>query len=239
MDEREVRFISTELRVSDDGAIEGYAAVFDQWSEDLWGFREIVRQGAFKRTIKQADVRALFNHDSNYVLGRNKADTLTLAEDDHGLRFAATPPDTQWADDLRKSIMRGDIDQGSFQFATVKDRWTHNNDDKLDERELLEVKLYDVSVVTFPAYPQTSITARSLAHQFIRKISDHADPAALEFMREQLNQFENSSDPEQGFHSRESEEGQDETARARVLAAHMLRTLQVNDLIRKKLGETL
>ncbi len=150
-----------ELRVTGDGqpVIEGHAAVFDQWSEDLGGFREIIRAGTFKKTIQEADIRALFNHDPNYVMGRNMADTLTLAEDDQGLAVTITPPDTTWARDLEVSMRRGDITQMSFGFRTIRDRW--GNEDGFTARELLEVRLFDVSVVTFPAYPQTDAVFRA------------------------------------------------------------------------------
>lgn len=159
--ELERRFVTAEFRAdSPDGAIEGYAAVFNAQSEDLGGFREKIRPGAFAKTIAEADVRALFNHDANYVLGRNRAGTLELAEDDHGLLFRVTPPATGWAADLRASISRGDIDQASFGFWVVRDEW--RNADTGRERELVEVALLDVSVVTYPAYPQTQVTARSM-----------------------------------------------------------------------------
>jgi HK97 family phage prohead protease len=77
--------------------IEGYAAVFDQLSVDLGGWRERIAPGAFKRTIGESDVRALWDHDAKYVLGRNRAGTLALEEDARGLRIQATPPATQWA----------------------------------------------------------------------------------------------------------------------------------------------
>ena len=160
--DKEIRSFPIELRVAKDGdtrKIVGHAAVFDQWSEDLGGFREMVKPGAFKKTLKEADVRALFNHDANYVLGRNKAGTLSLDEDDTGLAVDITPPDTQWARDLMTSMDRGDINQMSFGFRVVKDAW--NEEDKKDiTRELLEVELFDVSPVTYPAYPQTSVSVR-------------------------------------------------------------------------------
>jgi len=164
--EKEVRCFDVELRVTDGEKphIQGHAAVFNQWSEDLGGFREKIRPGAFKKTLKESDVRALFNHDANYVLGRNKAGTLTLAEDDTGLAIDIDPPDTTWASDLKVSMQRGDVNQMSFGFQTVKDEW--NNEDKKNiERELVEVRLFDVSVVTYPAYPQTNAQVRSKVEQ--------------------------------------------------------------------------
>src|SRR6266849_10066241 len=94
--------------------IGGHGAVFSTLSEDLGGFRERIQPGAFKRTLRQgADVRALLNHDPNFVLGRNKSKTLSLSEDDQGLAYNVTPPDTQWARDLVVSMKRGDINQSS------------------------------------------------------------------------------------------------------------------------------
>lgn len=178
--EKEIRCYEVELRISDDESprITGHAAVFDQWSEDLGGFREKIRKGAFKKTLKEADVRALFNHDSNYVLGRNKSGTLRLNEDDTGLAIEIDPPDTSWAKDLQVSMKRGDVNQMSFGFQTVKDEW--NNEDKNNlERELVEVKLFDVSVVTYPAYPQTNAQVRAMVQQLTDEPvpEDHSEEA--------------------------------------------------------------
>jgi HK97 family phage prohead protease len=155
----------TELRTSDaDGrsVIEGHASVFDSWSETLGGFfpfKEKVRSGAFAKSIESDDVKALFNHDPNYVLGRNKANTLELREDEKGLFVRIFPPDTGWARDLKTSIARGDISQMSFGFTVTEDKWSSG--DGIDTRELIEVKLFDVSPVTFPAYPETDVGVRS------------------------------------------------------------------------------
>jgi hypothetical protein len=178
--EKEIRCFDVELRVTEGEKphIQGHAAVFNQWSEDLGGFREKIRPGAFKKTLKEADVRALFNHDANYVLGRNKSGTLTLSEDDTGLAIDIDPPDTTWANDLKVSMQRGDVNQMSFGFQTVKDEW--NNEDKTNiERELVEVKLFDVSVVTYPAYPQTNAQVRSKVEQLASEPvpEDHSEEA--------------------------------------------------------------
>jgi len=162
MDERETRTFDIELRVEkedDKPHLMGHAAVFDKKSEDLGGFREIVKPGAFKKTIQEADIRALWNHDANYVLGRTKSKTLSLAEDKTGLAVDIEPPDTTWATDLLTTMGRGDVDQMSFGFRVVKDSWD-NTDKNNIVRELVEVELFDVSPVTYPAYPQTSIAVR-------------------------------------------------------------------------------
>lgn len=142
--------------------IEGYAAVFDQFSELLGDFREVIRPGAFKKSIENgADVRALWNHDPNFVLGRTKNGTLFLEEDEKGLKVRIIPPNTTWARDLVESIRRGDVDQMSFGFKVVRENWIPGEDGGVI-RELLEVDLFDVSPVTFPAYPTTSVAVRSV-----------------------------------------------------------------------------
>jgi len=164
-EEKRTMSFPVELRVESEEnetpKIRGHAAVFNQQSDELGifsSFREQIAPGAFKRTIKKADVRALFNHDPNYVLGRTKSKTLSLSEDDEGLAVEIDPPDTQWARDLMVSIKRGDISQMSFAFRTVKEQW----DEEKKVRTLLDVDLYDVSPVTYPAYPQTDVGLRSL-----------------------------------------------------------------------------
>jgi hypothetical protein len=142
------------------GEISGYAAVFNQLSDDLGGWREIVAPGAFTASLQAGrDVRALFNHDPNYVLGRTKSGTLSLAEDDLGLAFRAILPGARWAQDLAESMARGDIDQCSFAFYATRDEWATL--DGAPVRKLIEVELVDVSVVTVPAYPQTIAQVRA------------------------------------------------------------------------------
>ena len=155
-----------ELRVNEsDGMtmIEGHAAVFDSWSETLGGifpFKEIVRKGSFAESIGKDDIRALFNHDPNYVLGRNRAGTLELVEDEVGLRVRISPPDTSWARDIQTSIRRGDISQMSIGFVVEDDEWRTENG--MDVRELRKVRLFDVSPVTFPAYTATDVGVRAM-----------------------------------------------------------------------------
>lgn len=162
------RYISNEVRLNFDSGppkIQGYAARFDQITE-LWpGFRERVKRGAFTETIQQDDVRALWNHDPNFVLGRNVAKTLELFEDDKGLGYRIIPPDTSAAKDLMVSIKRGDVSQSSFGFNIIKR--TIEIDEEKDEmlRTIEKVQLFDVSPVTFPAYPQTEVHVRMTTNE--------------------------------------------------------------------------
>lgn len=162
--EREVRTICTELRaMPQDGKpskICGHAAMFNSLSQDLGGFVERIAPGAFAKSILTSDVRALWNHDANIVLGRNKAGTLTLTEDSRGLYFEVDAPDTQLVRDMVIGpITRGDVSQCSFGFYTIADTW-ENIDGKV-VRTLLECELLDVSPVTYPAYNSTDVAMRS------------------------------------------------------------------------------
>lgn len=175
----ERRFLRGELRAQGEGKdrrILGYAAVFNSLSEDLGGWKEMIEPGAFKNSILKDDVRGLYNHDVNLVLGRTKAGTLVLVEDEIGLRYEIIPPETSYAGDLLVSIDRGDVDQSSFGFRTIEEAWRHPTEEQpFPIRLLREVKLYDVSPVTFPAYPVTSVTVRDMVKQMIiRQATDEA-----------------------------------------------------------------
>lgn len=165
MKEREIRIATAELRViPGDGVptkITGHAARFNSMSEDLGGFREQIEPGAFAKSILTADVRALWNHDDNIVLGRNKSGTLRLSEDVEGLLFEVDMPDTQLVRDMVAGpISRGDVSQCSFGFYTIADRWDKRDGEWI--RTLLEAELTDVSPVTYPAYRQTDVAVRSM-----------------------------------------------------------------------------
>jgi len=173
MSDREVRTYNvSELRFEarEDGTrrIVGHAAVFNSWSEDLGGFREQIARGAFTEALGRDDVRALFNHDTNQVLGRSKAGSLTLLEDERGLLSEIILPDTSLARDLEALMRRGDINQMSFAFSVADggQQWTKPaGESKWEgwERTITKVeRLWDVSVVTFPAYPQTDAAVREL-----------------------------------------------------------------------------
>lgn len=161
----ERRLITTELRATtQDGKrkIGGYAAVFNSLSVVLWDFREEIAPGAFAESIAKNNVRAFWNHDTSEVLGASANGTLYLAEDATGLRFDLELPDTQRGRDGYTLIERGDVTQMSFGFRSLPD----GSEWRIDEngmyiRRLLKVDLLEVSPVTFPAYPATSVGVRS------------------------------------------------------------------------------
>lgn len=167
--------------------IVGHASVFNRWTTLYEGpsyvWREVVRPGAYKNALSERqDVRALWNHDANYVLGRTTSGTLSLSEDDIGLLSDIDPPDTQFARDLALLIARGDVSQMSFAFtlrrgessSSVKDGVAVTEDGGervtirqegnriIEERELLNMNLFDVSPVTYPAYEQTDVGLRKV-----------------------------------------------------------------------------
>lgn len=154
-----------ELRVDGDDKsmrLRGYAAVFDLPSENLGGFIETIAPGTFARALKEEqDVRALVEHDGGLnTLARTTNDTLSLVEDDKGLAVTINVADTQQGRDAVALVRRGDISQMSFAFKAQREEWEFN-DDEPDKRTLLDVDLFDVSLVTFPAYPDTTIAQRS------------------------------------------------------------------------------
>lgn len=163
----------------------GHAAVFNVVGEGGW-FREQIKPGAFANSIQADDIRALFNHDANMVLGRNRAGTLKLNEDERGLLVEILPPDTQIARDLRLSIQRGDITQMSFGFETIKDSWEYAQDGGQDLRTLEEVKLWDVSPVTFPFYTQTDVAVRSHA-EWVKTKAGFPSVMRLQLLRREFN----------------------------------------------------
>lgn len=173
--EREVRVFKSSFEVRDTGdggkspVITGYAARFEEDSEPIMGmFYERIAPGAFDRALKTSDPRALFNHDPNMILGRKSAGTLRLNVLAEGLHYEVSPPDTQYARDLIESMKRGDIQESSFAFSVAEEEWADPDDTrKLPTRVIKRVKqLYDVSPVTYPAYPTTTSEARGAQEVF-------------------------------------------------------------------------
>jgi len=144
-----------ELEGSDGMTFEGYASVFNSESEDLGGFREVVAPGAFKRSLRSRnDIKLLWNHDTGAVLGSTRAGTVTLVEDERGLKVRAQLPNTTLGRDTAELIRRGDVDSMSFGFSVIKDTW----DETGTNRTLNAVRLHECSVVAFPAYSGTAGT---------------------------------------------------------------------------------
>lgn len=143
--------------------ISGTAVVFNQLSENLGGFRELISPSAFD-DCDMSDVRCLFNHDENHILGRTVSKTLRITRDDSGLHFECDVPDTTLARDLSVSMDRGDVDQCSFSFTVPSGgaEWKDGDTAGSITRTVKKIsRLFDVSVVTYPAYPQTSANIRS------------------------------------------------------------------------------
>ena len=142
------------------GLITGYAAVFNSPTTIGNWFREQIAPGAFAKAILTDDVRALINHDESLILGRNVAGTLRLSEDAKGLAIEVDTPDTQYARDLAVSMKRGDVTQMSFGFQSLREEWDET-DPNMAVRTILEASLFDVSIVTYPAYDDTVAEASS------------------------------------------------------------------------------
>lgn len=163
-EERLVLVDDLELRSGEgsDPVITGHPLLYGKWSDDLGGFRERILPGAASKTIREGDIRVLFNHDPNFVIGRTKSGTAEFTEQVQGVAMRATPPATTWATDLITTMRRGDVDQMSFAFTAIRDEWREpKREGELYERDIAELRMYDASVVTFPAYVQTDAQVRS------------------------------------------------------------------------------
>lgn len=169
----ERRYVA-ELRKAEDDPesrrVTGYAAVFGSSSLPLMDrergeFKEVIDRNAFDGVIEQSDVFAVLNHDnSRGILGRsvNGTGSLSLSVDDHGLRYEFDAPRTALGDELLEGLRRGDITASSFAFSVQDERW-EEQEDKTYKRTILKIgRLYDVSPVYNPAYPDTSVAQRSL-----------------------------------------------------------------------------
>lgn len=161
METRHVTVDEWEMREAGDGmSFSGYAAVFNSPSEPL-PFTETIAPGAFSRTLKSRNnVRMLLNHNSEKVLASTRGKTLRLSEDSKGLLAEADLPPTTVGRDLSVLMQRGDVDSMSFGFTVPRggDSWSEDG----STRELRQVRLIEVSVVTFPAYPATSASVRAV-----------------------------------------------------------------------------
>ena len=169
---RQLRTAATDFKTREDGEellIEGYFAVFDS-NYDIWpGASESIAQGAFSNSLETDDIRALTNHNTDLVLGRTRAGTLTLREDTHGLwgSIRINPKDTD-ATNTRERVLRGDVSQCSIGFDIIRED-TEFREDGSVHWTIREVKLYEVSVCTFPAYTETNVNARKRDLEEIQK----------------------------------------------------------------------
>lgn len=162
--------IKVEFRAEGEGKapkIVGHAAVFNTPSQLIGGvFRELIKPGAFTEALKKSDIRALVDHDSRLILGRTSAGTLRVSEDDTGLAIEIDPPDTTYARDLLVSMQRGDITAMSFSFIVGDDgqEWARDPDETGHwTRTIMRFdQVFDVSPVTYPAYPEADCALRSL-----------------------------------------------------------------------------
>jgi HK97 family phage prohead protease len=165
--DRQTRVLETPITLRTDGdvlRVAGYASMYNAETVIAGAWREQIAPGAFASALAgQDDVRALFNHDPNLLLGRTKSGTLTLSEDAQGLKYDVALPNTRAAQDVHEMIRRGDVDGSSFGFVIEDEEWdeTPTKRGNLPLVTIRKVRLFDVSPVTFPAYPQTSVSARS------------------------------------------------------------------------------
>lgn len=156
MDKKRYEIRSTELS-REDAKLVGYVVKWNSRSQLIWGdFYEQFAPKAFSESLKnQPDIRALFEHDHKSLLGRTTSNTLILNEDDRGLRFELTPPDTQLGRDLLVSVDRGDIRGMSFGFIATSESWDFNQEPCL--RTVTNAEIYEVTVTSMPAYQESDI----------------------------------------------------------------------------------
>lgn len=186
--EIEVRCIVSDLRIEQrdettvSRTIAGYAAKFECWSDPIMGwFREKIARGAFDDCDLQ-DVIMCFNHRDDAILSRTTSGTLQLSVDDTGLRFSFEAPNTTLGNDMLELVRRGDVSKCSFRFGVEQDEWQYADEQNglaIDERTILRFsRVVDVSLVVFPAYPETEASVR------------HLEERKAEYLREHISQPE-------------------------------------------------
>lgn len=151
--------------------LRGYAAKYNVLSEMMWDFQETIAPGAFDNVMGD-DVRALFNHDPNHILGRTASGTLRMSLDDVGLVYEVDLPDTDMAETVSCAVQRGDVTQSSFAFIVKEATWTEREDGTWLRTITSLSRLYDVSPVTYPAYPDATVGMRSAMVAEQRKLRD-------------------------------------------------------------------
>jgi HK97 family phage prohead protease len=174
----ELRFAPSELRAnSESRTIVGYAAKFDKWSEPIMGwFKEKIDRDAFSE-CDVTDVIMCFNHNIDSILARTTSGTLSLSTDEEGLRFEFEAPATTLGNDMVELVRRGDISKCSFKFTVEEDEWLYANEENgldYDERIIRKIdKLYDVSLVVYPAYNDTEAGVRHLEERKQAFLNQH------------------------------------------------------------------
>lgn len=184
MTTKELRLSDIEQRDNQDGekVLTGYAVKWDSPTNIGGQFQEEFTRGAFSKALGGSDIRALVDHDMSKVLGRNRSGTLRLQEDDIGLRVDISPPDTQVANDLLKLVERGDVSGMSFGFQAREQRWDHKTSPS--KRTVTDAELFEVSVVTFPAYPDTTIALRSLENDKAKLLRERLEAQLKERLKD-------------------------------------------------------
>lgn len=177
-----------EIQENSPKTIQGYAIKWNELSNPIGGlFVEKFERGAFAESLKTNNQKAFWSHNSNYVLGSTRSNTLRLIEDDVGLRFEVDLPDSTWGNDAYTSIKRGDVDNVSFGFSLINkdsESWEDRSDGVLI-RTVKTANLYEISPVAFPAYPQTEVSARSLeAYNEYKKSANPVDDTVKIYLRE-------------------------------------------------------
>ncbi len=170
MENLELRLFKTELRLSepdkpDSRKFDGYAAMFDSPSQPMGYYEpmiESIARGAFKRSLadKEQDTIWNYEHNDGKILGRKSSGTVTIIEDEKGLRVQGEIPNTTYGNDIIESLKRNDLKYMSFAFVCRKDQ--RDNTVSPMKRTLLDVDLYDVSIVVNPAYLSTEANLRSI-----------------------------------------------------------------------------
>ena len=167
MEDYERRFVPTEdIRLKERGdknTLLGLGVVYNQWSEDLGGFKEMIVPGAGVKSISANDIFSTYNHNDDYVLGRMSAETLKLSWDESGIRYEVDLPDTSFGNDLKVSVGRGDVRGSSFRFRVTDDEW--GVEDNKEWRKVRDFELFELGPVTNPAYPQTTADVRSVLYK--------------------------------------------------------------------------
>lgn len=176
------------------GTLVGYAAKFDKESRDFGGYVEVIKPGAFKRSLGLTDdlhdVRALFGHDSKMILARRSAGTLEISEDSIGLAVSIHLVDTQLNRDTLTNVRAGNLDSMSFGFLPVKQAWAIGQEKSdPDRRELLDVDLLEVSLVAWGQYDDTEISARDLQEFRTLKAGKQSTPLRLLRLRQAFNKI--------------------------------------------------